>query len=174
MRWTWFLILAAVGFILQNTVVPVLWLPTPLGEVGPELLAALTVFVALNVRGRTNAALAGWVLGFAVDLNLSDGGMGLLALLYAGGAAVLYRAREVFFRDRALVQIILSFVFCAVVFQVWTAYDVFVVTGGPYARRAAQALCLSAYTAVLTPVVCAAAGRARRLIFPPSAGGRRR
>jgi len=81
-RWIYFLILVLLAVVVQTSVMPVIWFRTPLGYVGPELLAAVAVFVALHVRSRTEAALAGWTLGFAVDLTLSGPGMGVPSLLY--------------------------------------------------------------------------------------------
>jgi len=171
MRWIYFVILAAVGVICQTTLVQVIWLDTPVGWIGPELLAAAAVFFALSARGKLDAALAGWALGFGVELTLSGPGMGLLPLLYAGGCTGLQYIREAFFRERALAQAVLTLLFCAAVYELWTLYDVYLGAGGALGRRALQALGLAAYTAVLAPLVCAGLGRIDRLLLTP-AGGR--
>jgi len=174
MRWIYFLILTLAAVILQTTVVQVLWVRTPVGAIGPEVLAAAAVFFALNARGATDAALAGWVLGFAVDLTLSGPGMGLLPLLFAAAAWALNRIREAVFRDRALPQMVLTFLFCAFVYEVWTAADVLWGQAGRSGARALQALGLSAYTGLLAPLVCGLLRRVDRLLLaaPPSRGRR--
>ena len=172
MRWIYFLILTLAGVILQTTLVQVLWLQTRIGWIGPEVLAAAAVFVALHARGRTEAALAGWTLGFAVELTLSGPGMGLLALLYAAGTAALHRVREAFFRERAVPQMVLTFVFCTFVYQLWTLYDVWLgaARGGPLGPRALQALGLAVYTAALAPLVCGLLGRFDAVLLAAPAG----
>jgi rod shape-determining protein MreD len=159
MRWVYFLILILLGVILQTTLVQLLWFQTALGWIGPELLAAVAVFVALNARNRTDAALAGWALGFGLDLTLSGPAMGLLPLLYAAAGAGLQHVREAFFRERAVTQMLLTFAFCAFVYEAWTLWDVLVGDGERLGRRVLQALGLSAYTAVLAPLVYAALRR---------------
>jgi len=175
-RWVYFLILVYVAVVLQTTVVQVLWLRTALGYVGPELLASVAVFVALSARSGTDAALAGWVLGFALDLTGSGGGMGLLALLYAAGGAGLCRVREAVFRDRAGTQVLLALLFCLFVYQLWTAYDVLSgqIARAQWPRQALRAAALAAYTAVLTPLVCAGLKRLRRLLLVTPSGRERR
>ena len=65
MRWVYFLVAVLAALLAQTTIGLVLWFRTSLGWIGPELLATVAVFVALNVRSSTSAALAGWALGFA-------------------------------------------------------------------------------------------------------------
>lgn len=175
MRWIYFLILVLVALYLQTTVVQALWWPTSLGYIGPEILASVGVFVALRARSGTDAALAGWVLGFALDLTLSGGGVGLLALLYAAACAGIFSVREAVFSDRPMTQMILAMVFCLFVYELWTAYDV--LTGeirGRWWRGAVQAAGLAAYTAVVTPLVCGLLGRMQRLLIPMPLGRGRR
>lgn len=176
MRWIYFLILVLAAVVLQTTVVQVLWLRTRLGYVGPEILAAVAVFVALRARSATDAALAGWVLGFALDLTLSGGGFGLLALLYAAGCAGVFVVREVFFRDRPVTQMILALLFCLFVYELWTAYEVLAGASGPghWWRNAVQAAGLSAYTAAVTPLLCVPLGRMQHLLIAAPLGRRRR
>ena len=171
MRWYHFGILvlvALLGVVVQTTAGQLLWFRTEVGWVGPELLAAAAVFLALYAHSATDAALAGWVLGFAVDLTVSGSGMGLLALLYAAGCWGIFRIREVFFREKPLTQIIMGFAFCAFVYELWTVYDVLVGgrSAGGYFRPAIQALGLAIYTALLTPLVCAVMGRLRKFLLP--------
>ncbi len=171
MRWYHFAILvfvSVVGVVVQSTVGQLLWFRTELGWIGPELLAAVAVFIALYATNATDAALSGWILGFAVDLTVSGSSMGLLALLYAAGCWGIFHVRDVFFRDRAMTQIIIGLVFCVFVYELWTVYDILVGgrESGEYFRPALQALGLSIYTAVLTPLVCAVLKRLREFLLP--------
>ncbi len=176
MRWIYFLILTLGAVILQTTLVQVLWLRTRVGWVGPEVLAVVAVFVALRVRSAGEAALAGWTLGFALELTLSGPGMGLLPLLYAAAAAGLHRIRQAFFRDRAVTQMVLTFLFCAAVYHLWAFYDVWAgpPAAGQLGRRTFQVVGLAAYTAVLAPLVCGALRRIDRFLLAgaPRRGGR--
>jgi hypothetical protein len=176
MRWIYFLILTLAAIILQTTLVQLLWVRTPIGPVGPELLAAVAVFVALRVRGATEAALAGWALGLAVDLTLSGPGMGLLPLLYAAAAAGINRLREAVFGGRAMTQIVLTFLFCTFVYETWAFYDLW--QGEAGGRRAGAtallALGLSAYTGLLAPLVCRLLRRLERLLLATPPGRARR
>ncbi len=171
MRWYHFGILvlvAMMGVVVQTTAGQLLWFRTEVGWVGPELLAAAAVFLALYAASATDAALAGWVLGFAVDLTISGPGMGLLALLYATGCLGIFRIREVFYREKVMTQMVMGFVFCVFVYELWTVYDV--LFGGRaddgYSRPVLQALGLAVYTALLTPLVCAVMSRLRRFLLP--------
>lgn len=172
MRWIYFLIVVLACVVVQTTVAHILWFRTSLGWIGPVFPAALAVFVALYARSGTDAALAGWAVGFALDLALSGGGLGLSAVLYAAAAAAVYRVREAFFRDRPLTQMVLVFAFCLFVHELWAAYHVVVVApgGAGYWRPAVQAVAVSAYTAALAPLVCAPLKRIRRLLIAPSSG----
>ena len=171
MKWYHFIILvfvAGVGVVVQSTAGQLLWFRTEFGWVGPELLAAVAVFIALYATSATDAALSGWILGFAVDLTVSGSSMGLLALLYAAGCWGIFHVREIFFRDRTMTQIIIGFIFCVFVYELWTVYDILVGgrASGGYFRPAFQALGLSIYTAVLTPPVCAVLKRLRGFVLP--------
>ncbi len=170
MRWFHFIILifvALMGIVVQTTAGQLLWFRTPVGWVGPELLAAVAVFVGLFAPRATDAALAGWMLGFAVDMTLSGGGAGLPALLYAAGCAGIFQIRGVLFREKALTQMVIGFVFCVFVYEIWTACDVLIFgrTGGGYFRPILQTLGLSIYTAVLTPLVCAVLKRFQKFLW---------
>ena len=133
------------------------------------------MFAGLHARSGADAALAGWALGFGLDLTLSGEGMGLSALLYALAAGGVFKVREAFFREKIVTQMVLGFGFCLFVYEVWAAYAV-LRAGGPveYWRAAVQALGLSAYTALMTPLVCAPLGRLERfLLVAPSRRERR-
>lgn len=171
MRWYHFGILvfiALLGVVVQSTVGQLLWFRTAVGWVGPELLAAAAVFLALYATSATDAALSGWVLGFAVDLTISGPGMGLLALLYAAGCLGIFQIRGVFYREKALTQIVLGFAFCVFVYELWMVYDILVCgrLADGYFRPALQVIGLAIYTALLCPLVCAVLGRLRRFLLP--------
>ncbi|OPX23363.1 MAG: hypothetical protein B1H04_03810 [Planctomycetales bacterium 4484_123] len=175
-RWIYFLILVLLAVVVQTSVVPVVWFRTPLGYVGPELLAAVAVFVALHVRSRVEAALAGWTLGFAIDLTLSGPGMGLASLLYMAASVGVYQLREAVFHERASLQFILSLLFCLFVYELWTLWGLLSghlsrpVAGG----QAVLAAGLAVYTAVLTPLVCRVLKPFQKLLIatPPGRGRR--
>ena len=176
MRWIYFLLVVLIAVLVQTTVGQVLWFRSSLGWVGPVFPAAVAVFVGLHAHSALDAALAGWALGFALDLTLSGGGMGLLALLYAAAAAGVFRIREAFFRERVVTQVLLGFFFCVFAHELWLLCQALLPGGahGLSGRLALQALGLSAYTAVLTPLVCAALRRMERLIVAPPGGRDRR
>lgn len=176
MRWIYFILLVLVVLLLQTTVGQVLWFRTSLGWIGPVFPATVAVFVALYARSATDAALAGWALGFGLDLTLSGGGMGLPALLYALAAAGIFHIREAFFRERVVTQMFLGFIFCVFVHELWVTYNVLVLApaGGGLGQMALQALGLSAYTAVLTPLIFVPLRRIERLIVSAPSGRDRR
>jgi rod shape-determining protein MreD len=173
MRWGYFLLAVLAGVMVQTTVAQVLWFQTPVGWVGPEVLAMVAVFVALNVRSATDAALAGWTLGMAMDLTLSGEGMGLLGLLYAAVAAGMFHFRRAFFREKVLTQMLLSLGFCLMVYEAWTLYDLLLraAPAAEYGRRGVQVLGLSAYTGVLAPMTYAGLRRVQRLLLAGQPAG---
>ncbi len=167
MRWVYFLLIAIATILVQNTLVQVVWLPTPLGAVIPVLPAAVAVFVALFAPSAVDAALAGWALGIAADLTGSGPGMGMLGLLYAVAAAGIFRVRGAFFCDRALTQMIMAFVFCVFVYELWLVYQVLLgdIRGELFWGGTAVVLGSSLYTAALTPLAGRLLRRGQRVIF---------
>ena len=179
MRWYNFVILSLVALlclVLQVTIGQMLWFRTSSGWVGPEFLAAAAVFMALYAASSTDAVLSGWVLGFAADLAISGSGMGLLPLLYAAGCLGIFKTREVFFRDKAITRIIMSFLFCVFVYELWTIWDIFVCgrASAGYLAPLIQVIGLSVYTALLTPLVCAAMVRLGNFLLPALPNRQRR
>ncbi|MCD6303841.1 MAG: hypothetical protein J7M21_02640, partial [Planctomycetes bacterium] len=74
MRWIPFVILVYVVVLLQATVGHILLLsPRGLGAVGPDVAALVAVFIAFYARSGTDAMLAAWALGLAVDLTTAGG-----------------------------------------------------------------------------------------------------
>ena len=116
MRWWLLAILAVAGAVVQQTFAQVLWLKTGVGYVGPDLLAAIAVFVGLSVRSGTDAAIAGWVLGMALELTLSGPGTGALGLLFALATAAISRLRSGMFHERVLTRMLLGLIFCLMVY----------------------------------------------------------
>jgi hypothetical protein len=176
MRWIYFLVVVLLAVVIQMTVGQILWFRTSVGWIGPVFPAAVAVFAGLHARSGADAALAGWALGFGLDLTLSGEGMGLSALLYALAAGGVFKVREAFFRERILTQMVLGFAFCVLVYELWAAYVVALSApaGVAFWPAAVQALGLSAYTAVLTPLVCAPLRRLERfLLAAPSTRERR-
>ncbi|MHC4717392.1 MAG: rod shape-determining protein MreD [Planctomycetota bacterium] len=176
MRWVYFVILTVVAVIAQTTVVQVMWLRTPVGYVGPEVLASVAVFAALHARTRVDAALAGWTSGFALDLLMSGPGMGLMSLLYMTACVGVHGVREIAFRDRAVTQMVLALAFCLFVYALVTAYDLLSgsIGGQSVFRQLVQSAGLAAYTALVTPVVCRILKHFQRWLVPVPSGRRRR
>ena len=185
MRWITLIILAYVVLLLQTTVARLLTLSTAwLGNIGPDLVAILAVFIALHARSGVEVMLAAWGLGLALDLT-SAGGVGVatavgpMSITYALAAGAVYRFREAFFRERILPQVLLALTFCLLAHGGWVtlqcvlAYPAVTLAG--YERLLLQALLLAAYTAVLAPLGHRALGRCRTWIVnaPVRGPGRR-
>ena len=176
MRWIVFILLAFACVMVQTTLAQIVWIPTPAGGIVPVLPACVAVFVALFARSGTDAALAGWALGLGVDLTLSGPGMGLLSLLFAAAGGVVFHLRQAFFPERAATQVLLGGLFYVLVFELWAVYMCLLGDFAPAGlkMRALQALGIAAYTAALTPLVCAGLERLERWIFVvPSSRERR-
>lgn len=185
MRWIPFAILVYVLILVQTTVGRVLMVERlAIGTVGPDLLAPLVVFIALYVRRATDAMIAACVLGFALDLTTaggsgSDAVVGPMPILYALGARALFEVREAFFRQRILTKIFLTLSFCLFTHFLWVTVQSLlahrVTAWSEYGLMLVQASAVSAYSAVLAPmliwvfekgqrwIVLIPAGRSRRL-----------
>ena len=175
MRWIYIILMALAATLMQTTAAQVLWLPTGVGWVGPIVPAAAGVFVGLYARSAVDAALAGWLLGFCLELPLGGATIGLLSLLFAAGCAGLLAVREAFFRDRLLTQAVLGLLFCMAVYEAWAIFDAFIPGGSGHLGRASlQVLAASAYTAVLTPLVCALLKPLQRAMWTMPSMARRR
>ncbi len=94
-------------------------------------------------------------------------------MLFAGGCWALNRIREAVFRDRAPTQMVLTFLFCAGVYTLWTIVDVYL-GGGSLGTRMLQALALAAYTGLLSPLAHRTMRRVDRLVLTAPSGRRGR
>ena len=183
MRWIPFLILAYVVMVLETSVGWLFVDSSWLGPIGPDLAAMVAVFVALYARTASDAMIAAWVLGFAVDLTTGGGVgeitvLGPMAIAYCLLAGQLWRIRDAFFRERALTQIVLTFLFVAAAHAIWVTVQAISAAGlvsfGDYARTLLQAMGVALYTAVLMPLAHFVLSRFQRLFLASPAGAGRR
>jgi len=180
MRWIPFLILAYVVMLMETSMSRLLFINVPgLGSIGPDLAAMVVVFVALYTRAATDAMIAGWVLGLAVDLT-SGGGIGAMTVVgpmsiaYCLLAWQLWRVREAFFRERAVTQIVLTLFFALAAHFIWVTVQALAapgkVTFGDYGLALIQAAGIACYTALLMPLAHFALIRVQRVILTNPAG----
>ncbi len=184
MKWVPFIILTYLVMLAQCTVGGVFAFSVQaIGIVGPDLTALVAVFMALHVRSSSHAALAGWVLGLAVDLTTVSaiGGVtavGPMPIAYAIAAAVVFQIREAFFHERMAPQIFLTLMFCLVAHGIWVTLQAGLTFGGVswagYRRMLLQAAALAVYTAVLMPPAYIGLRRIRKWLTPVPTGRRRR
>jgi rod shape-determining protein MreD len=180
------IILAYLLVLLQTTVQGILAITSlSIGTIGPDFLALAAVFFALHVREGVDAMLAGWILGFGMDLASAGGAypttvVGPMAIAFSLGAGILYRVREVFFREHPLAQAVLAMLFCLFTHGIWiTMQSLVSLDSGmwaAYGRLWMQTLGVSAYSAVLMWLVSMALGKCQRwiLIAPVGRSGRQR
>lgn len=184
MKWVPFIILTYLVMLTQCTVGGLLTFSvTAIGNVGPDLSALLAVFMALNVRSGSHAALAGWVLGLAVDLTAISAAGGVTAvgpmpIAYAAAAALVFQIREAFFFERMGPQLFLTLVFCLVAHGIWVTLQAGLAFGdvsrADYGRMLVQAAALAIYTAFLMPPAYLGLRRIRKWLVPVPTGRRRR
>lgn len=161
MRWIPLLLITYLVVFVQTSLGMVLSIRAPsLGVLSPDLMAILAVYIALHARSGTDVAISAWVLGLALDLTSSGGVsgstvIGPMALAYTASAALLFRIREAFFRERALTQATLALFFCLAAHGLWVTVQAALAGGLPwaaYGRILLQAVGLAVYTALLTPL----------------------
>jgi len=185
MRWGPLVILACVVVLVQTTAGRILTFALPsVGFVSPDLAAIVAVFLALYAASATDAMLAGWMLGLAVDLTAAGGPghatvVGPMALAYALAAGGLVRVREAFFRERALTQALLAMTFCLACHAAWVSVQSLLnyheLAWSDYWRMMSQVVLSSLYSAALTPLVhylLARRGRWFLKVAPPRRGRR--
>lgn len=184
MRWIPFLIVAYLLTLLQSTLGRVLCFETArVGSVCPDLLSMLGVFVALRVRSAVDVTIACGVLGLGLDLTAAGGAasaavVGPMVMGYVVAGNGVYRVREAFFRQRALIQALLAMVFCLTAHGVWvTAQSVLAysqTSGVEYWHMLLQAGALAVYTAVLAPIGAYLLNRIERWLVPGASQRSRR
>lgn len=109
MRWFSFAILAVVTLVLQTAVVPRL----EIQSVRPDLVFILAVHYALWGPW-PQAAIAGWILGLLAGLQSADR-IGVQAFCFGLAAWAIIKIRQVVFRDHAITQLLITFVFTVLV-----------------------------------------------------------
>jgi hypothetical protein len=157
MKITYVILLAVAATLTQTVATHALWFSSSVGWIGPILPACVTVCLALYSRSAVDAALAGWILGFALELPLAGETLGVLSLLFAAAGAIIFMARDAFFRERVLTQAMLGFLFCLGVFEISVLYSRVALPGSARSAGAAalQVLLVAIYTGVFTPIICA-------------------
>ncbi len=179
MRWIIFLILAYMLTLIQTTIGRVVTIDLAIGTVSPDLLASLAVFAALYVRRKSDAVLAGCLLGFALDLTTAGGNssvavVGPMPLAYALCTWLMFEVREAFFRDRLLTRLLLTMVFCAIAHGVWvTAQSLLArdqTSWDEYGRMLGQVLGVAIYSAALSPLLLWAFVHCRKWLMVVPAG----
>lgn len=160
MRWIPFAILIYVAVLIQVALgaLPIHFSLT--GNIAPDITAVLAVFFVLSVKDPRDAMIAAWSLGLAMDLMLCGMGgtptvVGPMAIAYVAGAALIFRIREAFFRERALARALLTLLFCAIVYSLWVTMQT--VRGWAWSDwwpAMTKTIGISVYTAILAPLVC--------------------
>jgi rod shape-determining protein MreD len=175
MRWIPFLVLTYIALVLQTSLVRVLTFSAgAAGTLQPDLLALTAAFVAMFAREGLDAMLAAWALGLAADLT-TGAAVGVMPITYALAAALVFRMREAFFRERFFTRVSLTLLFCLVAHPLWvTAQSALAWRWGGYGWVLLQAILVSAYTAVLAPWVGWLLSKTEPLLFGPPAGRSRR
>lgn len=162
MRWIPFLIFVYLFALAQTTLGKILTFDRlPFGPVGPDLLVLLAVFIALNVRDLTDGMMAGWVIGFVIDLTTAGGvaaatRIGPMALGYALCVWAVFAVREAMFRERALPQMLMAGVFCLVSHGFWVTVQTILshgATWSDYGTLLLQVILSAVYTAMLMPLM---------------------
>jgi rod shape-determining protein MreD len=162
MRWVPLIIIAYLFALLQATLGKILTLDRlPIGPVGPDLLVLLAVFVALNVRSLADGMIAGWIIGFVIDLTTGGAAgditrIGPMAIAYALCVWMVFAMREAMFRDRPGPQIILAGLFCLLGHGLWASVQALLASGATWASFGGlmlQVLLSAIYTALLMPLM---------------------
>jgi rod shape-determining protein MreD len=183
MRWIPFVILSYLAILLQGTLAGIVSITgLSIGSVRPDLAAILAVYVAMYARQPTDAMLAGWVLGLALDLTTGSAAgalavIGPMPLAYAVAARVIYQLREAVFRDRPLPQMFLVLIFCLLSHALWVTLQwlrVGQVGAAGLGAMYAQTVAVAAYTAVIAPAGCYGLRRIRTWMIAPLPGRGRR
>ncbi len=155
MRWAGFAVLALVAIALQMSLGAVLRVPLGGGaSLGVDFLGVLAVLVALRCRAGIDVALAGWTLGFLIDLTTAAMPLGLYAVSFTVAAMAVFQLRSAFFLDNPLTQAMMGLAFCLVAHGPARFFvNLYVRSGAaPLGRELLQTLLIALCTAVFTPI----------------------
>lgn len=163
MRWPVFAVAALLAVALQISVVQVA--TVPLGSSGlvlaVDLMAVLTLLIALRTGGGAQAVGAAWVLGLLVDLATIGTPIGLYALTYAAAAGFVYHTRGAVFSESALTQAMMALLFVLIAHGLARLFVGLYVRpeGVGLWRDLLQVLFVAGCTAVVAPALLAALKR---------------
>lgn len=149
MRWSVFIIVAALVIVAQSALAPTV----AVAGVRPDWLITMAVFLGLFAR-REDAVIGAWIIGTMADL-LTVERFGLMGLSYGLTALVVGGIREFVFRDLLSTQIALTLVLCLIVRTIWCAYRT-VLYGTPVWFSAGfllETLGVTLYTAIWSPLL---------------------
>ena len=184
MRWVPLAILIYVLVVIQTSLLGIVtfeW--AGIGPVRPDLMAILAVYLALYARSGTDAMLAAWIMGMAIDLTTGAGpeistAVGPMALGYALAAGCIFRLREVVFRNSYAAQGLMAGLFCVLSHGFWVTLQWLVmpgkITASGYALMLVQAVLLAVYTGLLMPFGAIGLRRCERWILSAPSGSARR
>ncbi|HSW46916.1 MAG TPA: rod shape-determining protein MreD, partial [Phycisphaerae bacterium] len=143
MKWAAFLILAVITLIGQTTIAQVI----AIHSIRPNWMLVLAVHYALWGPW-PEAAIGAWFLGLAVDLaSLPVGGRMVYAFSFGAAAWIIIRIRTVFWREHALTQLLITFVFAL---AIELLVDVYRHWGGLAAISRSSLLWPAVFTALYT------------------------
>lgn len=179
MRWVLLAILIYLLSLVHTSLGGLLTFTVPsLGNVSPDLLAILAVLLAMHAVSAADAMLAAWLMGLVIDLTTGAGAeastaVGVMSLTYALAAGVIYRLREIVFRDSVMAQCLMVVVFCILAHWLWVTVQWiialrFMMWSG-YGVMLFQATALAFYSAVLTGLLSWPLRRCIRwiIVIPP-------
>lgn len=185
MRWVPLVIFSYLFVVLQSTLGRILTLDRlAMGAVGPDFLALMAVFLALQVRSASEAMIGGWVLGMWLDVYTAGGAgpatvIGPMSIAYAVGVGLVFRIREALFRDRAIPQMLLAVFFVFFCHGLWVTVQT-IAAGqlgwGGYGHLLLRVLLSAVYSALLMPLVYMLLMSCRSWLIssPPQGRGSRR
>ena len=178
MRWIPFTIVVGLTMLIQTSAWRVLTMTFGFGSVAPDLAAVVAVFVAFSVRTSTDAMLAGWLLGLGLDLTTGGGPgaatvVGPMPIAFALASAMVYRLRDALYRERAVTQVIVTWIFCVLAHWMWGTMQTLRLgeaAWDQYKTMLLQILLVALYTAAIAPLVFFVLGKCQRLIITTASG----
>ncbi len=151
MRWIAFGILLYCVTVVQTTVAPML----ALHGIWPDFLTIVAVYYAL-AAAPTDAMLACWVVGLAIDLTgasyFQHGNVGIDALSLGLISLLLVKARELTFRDSVWTALFFTFTAKLILSVLVGVHMLYVAkVPGRFGEIVTVGAYSAAYTAVLAP-----------------------